>query len=68
MDTHEEIINADINESCPVSFPGRDNPVVNAPDQGNFPSSAVSYPLKGGMKILCAKTTAVVMVKSQKAS
>ena len=44
MDTHEEIINADINESCPVSFPGRVNPVVNAPDQGNFPSSAVSSP------------------------
>ena len=44
MDTHEEIINADINVPCPVSFPGNVSPVVNAPEQGIFSSSAVSSP------------------------
>ena len=44
MDTHEEIINADSNVPCPVSFPRNVSPVVNAPEQGIFPSSAVSSP------------------------
>ena len=44
MDTHEEIINVDINVPCPVSFPGNVSPVVNAPEQGIFPSLAISSP------------------------
>ena len=48
MDTHEEIINADINVPCPVSFPGNVSPGVNAPEQGIFLFSSVSSPERRG--------------------